>query len=431
MIKFLNENIKEHLMRIRTLLNKFEYLKSFVYVKEYFENKDGRQVLIIELAPRKNGKPACSICGERYSIYDHCPNPRDFEFVPLWGMQVYFRYQMRRVNCPNCGVRIEQVPWASGKSPITHSYGHFLASWAKRLSWKEVADTFKTSWHSVFTAVKQVVDYGLANRDLTQIEAIGVDEIQYGKGHQYLTLVYQLDANNKRLLFVERKRTIKSLLKCFRALGKENCQNIKYVCSDMWKPYLKVIKKKMPQALNILDRFHIVKKLNEAVDDVRKEECQRLKKEGYEPILDKTKYCFLKNEENLTNNQSAKLCDILQYDLKSVRAYLLKVSFQAFWQYKSPYWAEWFLKKWCARAMRSKLDPMKKFVRTLRNHQPLLMNWFKAKKAYSSGAVEGLNRKINLVTRKSYGFKNYEILKIALFHTMGNLPEPKRTHLFL
>ena len=152
-----------------------------------------------------------------------------------------------------------------------------------------------------------------------------------------------MDEGQKRLLFVEKKRKVKSLLKCFRQLGKENCQNIKFVCSDMWKPYLKVIKKKLPNALNILDRFHIVKKLNEAVNDVRIEEHRRLKKEGYEPILEKSKYCFLKNEENLTEKQETKLKDILQYDLKSVRAYLLKVSFEAFWQYNSPYWAEWYL----------------------------------------------------------------------------------------
>lgn len=417
-------------MRIRTLLNKFEYLKSFVYKKEYIEKKGDQERLIIEISARKNGKPICSVCGEHHSIYDHKANTRDFEFVPLWGMPTFFRYRMRRVNCPNCGVRIEQVPWAKGKSPVTNTYGQFLAHWAKKLSWQEVAQSFKTSWHHVYTAVKQMVEYGLAQRDLSQIEAIGVDEIHYGKGHKYLTMVYQLDLNEKRLLFVEKSRTTKSLLKCFRELGKENCQNIQFVCSDMWKPYLKVIKKKLPNALNILDRFHIVKKLNEAVNDVRIEESQRLKKNGYEPILDKTKYCFLKKEENLTKNQNAKLNDILQYDLRSVRAYLLKVSFEAFWQYNSPYWAEWFLNKWCTRAMRSKLEPMKKFVKMLRRHQPLLMNWFKAKKAYSSGAVEGLNRKVNLVTRRSYGFRNYDILKIALFHTMGKLPEPERTHSF-
>lgn len=155
-----------------------------------------------------------------------------------------------------------------------------------------------------------------------------------------------------------------------------------------------------------------------------------MKQEGYEDVLTHTKYCFLKNEKNLTEKQETKLVEILQYDLKSVRAFLLKESFQAFWQYRSPYWAEWYLKKWCTRAMRSRLTPIKDFVKTICNHQPLIMNWFKAKKAFSSGTVEGLNRKINLVTRKSYGFRSYKVLQIALFHTMGKLPEPKLTHRF-
>ncbi|MCP3850435.1 MAG: transposase, partial [Gammaproteobacteria bacterium] len=189
-------------MRIRTLLNKFEYLKSFVYEKEYIEKKAHQERLIIEISARKNGKPICSVCGKPHSIYDHKTNTRDFEFVPLWGMPTFFRYRMRRVNCPDCGVRIKQVPWAKGKSPITNTYGEFLAHWAKKLSWQEVAQSFKTSWHHVYTAVKQMVEYGLAHRDLSQIEAIGVDEIHYGKGHKYLTMVYQIDLNEKRLLFV-------------------------------------------------------------------------------------------------------------------------------------------------------------------------------------------------------------------------------------
>ena len=198
----------------------------------------------------------------------------------------------------------------------------------------------------------------------------------------------------------------------------------------MWKPYLNVIKKKLPQALPILDRFHIVALLNKAVDEVRRKEVRRLRIEGYDDVLTKGRYCFLKNPENLTDKQQVKLDDMLQYDLKSVRAYLLKESFQAFWQYRSPYWAEWFLKKGCARAMRSQLNPIKRFVKTRRRHETLLMNYFKAKKAFSSGAVEGLNRKINRVTRKSYGFRNVDVMKIALYHTMGRLPEPPLTHEF-
>jgi transposase len=180
----------------------------------------------------------------------------------------------------------------------------------------------------------------------------------------------------------------------------------------------------------VLDRFHIAKKLGEAVDEVRRAETKELKQGGYDPVLSKSRYCFLKRPANLTANQETKLKELLRYDLKSVRAYLLKESFDAFWQYEGPDWARWFLKKWCARAIRSRLDPMKKFVRTLRAHEDLLMNYFKAGKVYSSGVVEGLNLRVNLCMRKAYGYRSFDLLKISLFHTLGDLPEPKFTHKF-
>lgn len=417
-------------MRIRTLLNRCHNLKSFVYEKEQLEVINSQETLVVDMVPRKNGRAICSGCGGSAKGYDRSHQARLFSFVPLWGYPVYLRYVMRRVDCADCGVKVEQVPWSEGKSPRTRVYEVFLAKWARRLSWKEVANIFQTSWEQVYRSVESVVSYGLAHRSLDNIEAIGVDEVQYRRGHQYLTVVYQLDSGCRRLLYVAKKRTARSLLGFFRSLGKTRCGELKFVCSDMWRPYLKVIKKKVPQALHILDRFHIVALLNKAVDEVRRQEAGRLKQAGYEEILTHSRYCFLKNESNLTEKQQLKLTELLQYDLKSVRAYLLKESFQAFWHYRSPYWAEWFLQKWCARAMRSQLAPVKKFVKTVRRHQPLMMNWFKAKKILSSGIVEGLNRKINLVTRKAYGFRSYDVLKIALFHTMGDLPEPELTHSF-
>ena len=417
-------------MRIRTILNRCHYLKSFVYEKEQLAVINGEEALVIDVVPRKNGKAICSGCGKQSSGYDRGSAARLFTFVPLWGYAVYLRYVMRRVNCTDCGVKVEQVPWSEGKSPRTQAFEVFLARWARRLSWQEVASIFQTSWEQVYRSVESVVSYGLLHRSLDGIEAIGVDEVQCGRGHQYMTVVYQLNGNKKRLLHIAKDRTVKSLLRFCRILNATQLQAIRYVCSDMWKPYLKVIRKKLPQALHILDRFHIVALLNKAVDEVRRQEVKRLRSEGYDDVLTKGRYCFLKNPENLTDKQQVKLDDMLQYDLKSVRAYLLKESFQAFWQYRSPYWAEWFLKKWCARAMRSQLSPIKRFVKTLRRHETLLMNYFKAKKAFSSGAVEGLNRKINLVTRKAYGFRNFDVMKIALYHTMGGLPEPPLTHEF-
>lgn len=424
--------IPEFPMRLETILNHCMNLKSFVYSHVCFENtgQDAQRILV-DIVPRKNGRAICSGCFRSAKCYDRSAQARLFDFVPLWGIAVVLRYTMRRVKCKHCGVKVELLPWCRGKSSVATPYQIVLARWARRLAWKEVAEVFHTSWDKVYQSVKFVVNYGLKHRELDGIEAIGVDEIQYGQGQKYLTLVYQIDPTCKRLLAVSKRRTIKSFLRCLRTLGKAPLLQVKYVCSDMWPAYLKVIKKKFPSALNILDRFHIVKKLTEAVDDVRKAETKRLKAQGLEPVLNNSRYCFLKNIENLTTKQSAKLSELLQFDLRSVRAYLLKEAFQVFWTYTYPARAQTYLRVWCTRAMRSRLDPMKKFVKMIRKHEPLIMNWFKAKKAYSSGTVEGLNRKINLVTRKAYGYKNLEVLEIALFHTMGKLPEPKLVHRFV
>lgn len=412
-------------MHVKSILNKVEKQRGFVYQDIKWDSDD----LVISIIPRKNCKGTCSGCGKKRPGYDHLPE-RKFYFVPLWNISVIFLYCMRRVDCPECGITVEIVPWGNGKSKLTRTFSLFLASWAKRLSWSEVALIFNTSWGRVYDSVQWVVEYGLQKRDISAVKAIGVDEVQYQKGHNYLTLVYQIDEGARRLLYIGKNRTKKTLLRFFYECGPNWCLNIEYVCSDMWKPYIKVIEKKLTNAIHILDRFHIIANLNKKLNVIRASEARNLAKLGYEDILVHTKYCFLKNPENLTEKQELKLKDVLQYDLKSVRAYLLKESFQLFWKYSSPYWASWFLEKWCRRAMRSRLEPIKDFVRMIRKHEPLIMNWFKAKKSYSSGIVEGLNRKVNLVTRKAYGYRTYDVLKIALFHTLGDLPEPKFTHRF-
>ena len=202
------------------------------------------------------------------------------------------------------------------------------------------------------------------------------------------------------------------------------------VCSDMWKPYLKVIKKKAVNAINILDRYHVMALMSKAIDKVRSEETKQLKADGLEPLLSHSRFILLKRPENLTDKQQIKLADLVQYNLRSIRAYLLKEDFQQFWEYVSAYYAGKFLDAWCTRTMRSKIEPMKKMAKTLRKHRPLLMNWFLAKGELSSGVVEGFNNKAKLTMRKSYGFRTFRGIEIALYHAMGDLPEPKLTHRF-
>jgi transposase len=305
-----------------------------------------------------------------------------------------------------------------------------VAHWARKLSWLETARSFNTTWDKVCQAVEYVVQWGLERRQLGPIRAIGVDEIAYGRGHNYLTLVYQIEAGCVRLLWVGKERTKESFEQFFVLIGKELAQQIEFVCSDMWKPYLDLIAKHCTQALNILDRFHVVAKLNLALDQIRASEARRMARDGYEPVLKKTRWCLLKRPDNLTDNQRMTMRQLLGYNLKSVRAYLLKEEFQQFWEYESPAWAGKFLDQWCTRAMRSRIDPLKKFARTIRGHRELLLNYFRAKKQFSSGIVEGLNNKAKVTMRKAYGFRTFRITELSLYHVLGKLPEPELTHRF-
>lgn len=417
-------------MQLKTIINHVTQYKSFVVGNVRWLEVSGEVSLEVELRHRANGRPICSGCGEVAPGYDRAQEPRRFEFVPLWMIPVFFVYFMRRVDCANCGVKVERVPWSDGKSPTTTEYKWFLARWAKRMSWKEVGEAFCVSWDRVYEAVKCAVSWGLEHRELDGIEAIGVDEVQWHRGHEYQTVVYQLDEGKKRLLWVGKDRTAKTLLRFFRMLGKERSAKLQFVCSDMWQAYLKVIAKKASQAIHVLDRFHIMQTMGKALDKVRAAEVKQLEEDGYEPILKGARWLLLKRPENHTEKQAAKLKEILQYNLKSVRGHLMKEDFQRFWEYFSAAWAGKFLDQWCTRAMRSKIEPMKKVARTLRNKRDLLLNWFKAEGRLSSGIVEGFNNKLKLITRRSYGFRTQTAYETALYHNLGSLPQLEFAHKF-
>jgi transposase len=416
-------------MRIQTILNRVEKFKSFVYGTASLEEQDGAPVLVVKMRPRKNGKPHCSGCGRRGRTYDRLEERR-FEFVPLWGIAVFLAYRMRRVDCKRCGVTVEMVPWGDGKNQLTTTYRWFLATWARRLSWSEVASIFRTSWDSVCRAVEHAVEWGLAHRDLSGLTSLGVDEVAWSRGHRYLTLVYDIGGTARRLLAVAEERTEESLRSCLAELGETACEQVCFVCSDMWRPYLNVIAEKLGRAIHVLDRFHVMQKFGKALDEIRAEESKRLQRDGYEPILKRSRWCFLKRPAHLTERQTVTLSELLKYNLRTVRAYLLREEFQRLWEYKSAWRAGTFLDEWTGRVMRSRLEPMKTVARTIRSHQPLILNWFRARGEVSSGAVEGLNNKVKLVTRKSYGFRTPEVAKLALLHNLGNLPEPKHAHRF-
>ena len=163
-------------MLVKTILNSIEQFKSFVFDTVHWETVKGVQSIVVSIRARANSRPECYQCGQKAPVYD-TQRARSYEYVPLWGYKVFFRYAPRRVSCPVHGVLVERVPWAEGKGQMTTTYRTFLAGWAKRLSWLETAQVFRTSWDTVYRAVCFAVEYGLAHRDVSGVTGIGIDEI--------------------------------------------------------------------------------------------------------------------------------------------------------------------------------------------------------------------------------------------------------------
>jgi transposase len=411
-------------MQLKTILNRIAKQPGFVFgTIEVGVLTATAWAILVRLQERKGSGAVCSGCGVRRVGYDRLP-VRRFQFVPLWNIPVIFLYGPRRVDCPRCGVVVELLPWASGKSPMTTHLAWFIASWAKVLSWTETARRFGTSPQTVFEAVKQAVEWGRKHQNLDGISSIGVDELSWRKGHKYLTLVYQIDHHRKRLLWIGRDRTAKSFEGFFDWFGQERSKLIAFVASDMWAAFLGTVARKACGAVHVLDRFHVMQLFSKAIEEVRRTEARKLRDRGDRVTLKHTRWVLLKRRHRLTDKQKGRLSTLLRANLRTVRAYLLKEDFQSFWRYVSPYWAGRFLDAWTRDALRSRMPAFATLARTLRQHRAPLLNWFRARGAFAMGAVEGFNNKARVTTKLAYGFKSYEHAEIALFHRLGDLPEP-------
>ena len=157
-------------MQLKTILNRVQKFKSFVYGDIVWLDSDKENLaILVQILARANSKPICSGCGKPGSGYDTLA-PRMFEFVPLWHIAVFFAYAMRRVDCKSCGVNVESVPWADGKNTLTKTYMQFSGKLGQKLSWKETASAFRTTWEKVFHSVEWAVQWGLAHRDLSNVQ---------------------------------------------------------------------------------------------------------------------------------------------------------------------------------------------------------------------------------------------------------------------
>jgi transposase len=392
-------------------------------VQSVEETEDG---LTVCLDLHRGWRLPCGVCGALGRVRDRL-RTRSWKHVPLWGIPVTLAYAPARVSCLQCGkVKVEAIPWSEGKSRLSKGLIWLLASWCKLLPWKQVADLFGVHWNTVAAAVRQAVAYGLAHREMGKVLYIGIDEVSRRKGHVYVTNVYDLE--EKRLLWSGEGRSQDTLRAFFKEHGEALEQGVKGVCCDMWQPYIDTIKQHLPDATLVFDRFHIMQQLMQAVDAVRREEARELKASNPE-LLKRTRFLWLKNPENLTDKERARLGYLEKLNLRCNRAYLLKESFRELWTYESKGWAKRFLKKWFWWATHSRLQPMRDFAWTVRRHEDDILNYFEM--PITNGAVEGMNNKAKIVSHRCYGFRTANTYITALYHCLGKLPEPELVHRFL
>jgi transposase len=315
---------------------------------------------------------------------------------------------------------VEDCPWAEPWARVTTALANAVAVLARELSWQGTAREYRLNWKCVATIVKRAVRYGLRHRKRPPLHLLGIDEVSRRKGQVYLTVIYDLE--RRVLLWVGEDRTEDTVRKFFNeAMGPRRCRTLRVVCMDMWAPYRNVVREQAPSAQILFDRFHIVKHLNEAVDEVRRGLWRRLSAKE-RTTFKGTRWLLLKNPWNLNDTQRERLSTLVRWNSPLVRAWYLKEAFQLFWTYQQPKRAQEHLAKWMRSAMRSKLEPFNKFVCLLRSHLDGILAWTRSR--VSNGAVEGMNNKIKSISHRSFGFRSPKTFIAAIYHCCARLPLP-------
>jgi transposase len=401
---------------IETFLRKQLKLKAHTVTKA----EETERYMIVHIDRLGRRLLRCGVCRQRCRKVHSVRKAREWRDLSMRKLPLRLRYRPRRVECPRCGLRVEDFPWAEPWARVSTALSNAVARLARELSWQGTARQYELNWKSVATIVKRAVKYGLRHRKRPPVHVIGIDEVSRRKGQVYLTVVYDLE--RRVLLWVGDERTEEAVRPFFtKEMGPRRCRTLQVVCMDMWAAYANLVREHAPNAQILFDRFHIVKHLHEAVDTVRRDLWRRLTYKE-RTTFKGTRWLLLKNPWNLTGNQKERLSTLVQWNTPLVRAWYLKEAFQLFWTYKQPWRAEQHLTKWIHSAMRSKLEPFKKFGQMLRSHLDGILPWTKTR--VSNGAVEGMNNKIKSISHRSFGFRTAENFIAAIYHCCAQLPLP-------
>lgn len=372
--------------------------------------------IMADVRPRWR-RPRCGVCGKTCPGYDTLP-ARYWRHLGPGNVTIWLRYAPRRVHCSDCGVKTEELPWAAcAKTGFTKDFEETVAYLAQITDKTTVCKLAGIAWRTVGRIVERVVDTRLDPDRLVGVRRIGIDEFSYRKRHRYITVV--VDHDRSRVIWAAKGKSSEVLEQFFDALGEEGCKLLEYVTIDMSAAYEKAVRARAPQAEIAFDRFHVQALASKAVDEVRRELVSDLKGTDEAKAVKKSRWVLLKNPWNLTRKQRLKLSEVQETNKPLYRAYLLKEELARALDYRQIGRAREALDGWLAWASRSKLEPFIKLARTIRKHKDDILRYVKLR--LTNALVEGINNRMRMVARRSYGFHGAKPLMAMLFLCCGGL----------
>ena len=370
-------------------------------VKVYVEQKPGTKL-------------ACPKCGTSCPGYDK--RRRQWRHLDTCQLKTLLVAELPRVQCAEHGVVSVQVPWSEPGSGFTALYEALVIDWLKEASIQAVSRQLSLSWNAIDGIMQRAVKRGLMRREVDSPKHIGVDETSFRKGHDYVTIV----SAGAKVLHVSDERKKASLQSYYDTLSDSQKAGIESVSMDMWPAYIKATLENIPDAASKIafDKFHVAKYLSEAVDKVRKQEHKALMSEGWEDLKG-SKYEWLTNLRNLSRKRQRSFKLLRQSTLKTARAWAIKDLAMRLWNYVSRTWAEKRWKQWLSWAIRSRLEPVRKVARTIKEHLWGIVNAIILKA--NNGASESINSRIKTIKIRSRGFRNKARYKNAIYFHLGGL----------
>lgn len=378
----------------------------------------------VYLKPGSGLQWPCPECGQACPLYDHQPE-RCWRHLDTCQFQTILHAEPPRSNCDEHGARAVKLPWAEPNSRFTALFEGIAITWLKVASQKAVADQLGLSWDEVHAIQQRAVARGLARRKAEMVEHLGVDEKSFTRGHQYFTLVNDLDGG--RVLFVVENRSEESLDTFWSGLSEEQLQHVRAVAMDMWDPYVHSTRRHLPEADSkiVFDKFHIAKHLSEAVDQVRRREHKQLKAAG-DDCLAGTRYDWLRHPARMEPEDRKQFAALRDSNLKTAPAWALKEARMGFFIYVYERPARKHFRWWHNWAVRSGLKPMIEKARMLKRRFKNVITYVKHR--ITNAASESINSKVQWVKYTARGFRNKSNFVTAIYFHCGDLDLMPSTH---